>query len=386
MGIHLLHVEHMALFVLFTVLSVVNSCERRSTSSDHWFLGYVLSILTAATSVALRGFIPEIPSIVFAIVFFVIAYLLLFISISKVLEQKGWFYTFQFAFLIFSFFIPLYFSFVGNHTKLRLLSLSIVLGIQQAATAIFTLRAKDPVKRKAAHPLAFVILGLAVANLIRIIGLLLMGAPSNYLDSGPFLQGFVIANTCLQSGAIIGYLWMKATLLQHDLAMQAATDPLTGLLNRRAIRTAAEREIGAALTREAPLTAISIDLDQFKRLNDTLGHLAGDTVLIEVAQCLQQGVRKGDIISRVGGDEFMVLLPKTDLENAEHVAQNLRRSIENLQIKVDATEVQITASFGLSQATTSLDTLDHLISRCDASLYAAKRDGGNAVILRPCES
>ncbi len=272
-------------------------------------------------------------------------------------------------------------------TKLRLIAYSVVLGVQQAHIAFFLLRSQASALRRASLAMAVVLVGLALANFVRLLGVGYQGAPSNYLQAGNFLASIIVINTCLQCGVMVAYVWLTAAMLRRDLEVQASTDPLTGLLNRRAIEIAAETALLRGALPGVALSALTIDLDSFKEINDTFGHSCGDTTLIAVANCIQSELRAGDLLARTGGDEFAVLLPRTSLSVATEIAESLRRSIERLEIPCSVPGEQpegrlllpkITASFGLAEADGDSDW-DHLITRCDKALYSVKRAGGNHV-------
>ncbi len=381
MDIHTLHIEHAVLLVFLTLLTVANSRLSRGTKGIHWFTFYSLCALLGALAVALRGQIPGFISIVGGDLFVVAGYLFLFLSLADHFGFKTYHYYLQSFMLLVAVVTMLQYGYIYPDTKDRLIAYSIVLVCQQAHIVLLIFRKENDTLRIAGRTMALMLAGLAFSNFIRVVGVLYQGAPSNYLHAGPFLAWILIANSGLQCGAMVAYVWMTAALLRHDLHVQATTDPLTGLLNRRAMEVAAEREIAARKQAHTQLSAMVIDLDGFKQINDTYGHNCGDATLIAVASCLQRGLRKNDLLARVGGDEFAVLLPQTTLEEALEVAGRLRHSIEDLEIVYGQIQTKVTASFGLAQAQSSVSSWDNLVISCDKSLYAVKRTGGNRVTL-----
>jgi diguanylate cyclase (GGDEF)-like protein len=176
---------------------------------------------------------------------------------------------------------------------------------------------------------------------------------------------------------MVAFVWMTAAVLHERLDVLASTDPLTGLLNRRALETSAEREIALARKTRRPVTAVLIDLDRFKQINDSFGHSFGDKVLISVARCMQQHMRQSDLLARVGGDEFAVLLNDTSREEAMEIVERLRTSIEDLVVMEGECETRMCASFGLAEADGATLSWPELVRKCDTAVYRVKSAGGN---------
>jgi two-component system, cell cycle response regulator len=161
----------------------------------------------------------------------------------------------------------------------------------------------------------------------------------------------------------------------------AITDALTGLHNRRYMETHVGALVGQALSRGKPLTVLVLDIDYFKAVNDTHGHDAGDEVLREFALRLRKSIRGIDLACRYGGEEFVVVMPETDLAVATMVAERLRRRIasEPFPIQQGARAIEVTISIGIA-GLTGADTAASVIKRADQALYRAKRDGRNRVV------
>jgi diguanylate cyclase (GGDEF)-like protein len=123
-----------------------------------------------------------------------------------------------------------------------------------------------------------------------------------------------------------------------------------------------------------PLALLALDVDHFKRINDQGGHQLGDTVLREVAQCCRDALRETDLAARIGGEEFALLLPGSDLEQAQQLAERLRRAIAELQLPAT-----VTVSIGCAELTLAMASIDALLARADEALYAAKDAGRNRV-------
>ena len=377
MGIHTLHVEHVVLLAIYTLLTVVNSLFYRGTKGIHWFSLYSFFTLLGAIAVAMRGHIPDFLSIVVGNLFVVVGYLLLLRSLEALFERRSSQLYLQLTLIFIAVVTMLEYGWIHPDTTARLIAYSVILCLQQAQIAWFIFRLRDSTLRSVGTPMGVILAVLSLTNVVRITGLLLHGAPRNYLDAGPFLSWIVLANTCLQCGAMVAYVWLTAALLRRDLEVQASTDPLTGLLNRRAMKLAVERSIAVCRRHGEPICAITLDLDQFKQINDSFGHSCGDAALLTVASCLQRGMRSSDLLARLGGDEFGILLPRTSRENALEIAERLRSSIEALDILYGEVRTTVTASFGLAEVQGETSTWEQLARCCDQALYTVKRAGGN---------
>ncbi|MGE4533183.1 diguanylate cyclase [Halomonas sp.] len=188
-----------------------------------------------------------------------------------------------------------------------------------------------------------------------------------------------------------GFQYSRATVfdlserkaLEARLEKQALTDPLTGLGNRRYLVDQATMEIARAERSGTPLALIVIDLDHFKRINDAHGHDVGDRVLQAFAELARRVLRDGDVLCRMGGEEFAVLLPNTNREQALQVAERLRATIAATPARLGETSEEgslaYTASLGVTLVCAGEATLKPAIKRADRGLYAAKETGRNRV-------
>lgn len=168
---------------------------------------------------------------------------------------------------------------------------------------------------------------------------------------------------------------------QMHLKRQAATDELTGLKNRRRIMSRLDEEYQRSCRLDEPLCLIVLDIDHFKRINDSHGHPFGDLVLKTVAERMQETLRKYDIVGRIGGEEFLIIAPGTTVHDAVVLAERVRSAIGDDVISDGAIQVNITASAGIAIAEEPDDTVDSLLKRADNALYKAKREGRNRVAV-----
>lgn len=172
--------------------------------------------------------------------------------------------------------------------------------------------------------------------------------------------------------------------LRDRLHSQAMRDGLTGLFNRRYMEETLVREVRNAERRKSGIAVIMIDIDHFKRFNDTFGHAAGDALLREIGRMMQTRMRAGDLACRYGGEEFTVILPGTALDHAAHIAANLREAAEHVSIDVDGTPVgKVTISLGVASFPEHGDTWQYALHAADLALLEAKQTRNRVVVYDP---
>lgn len=197
-----------------------------------------------------------------------------------------------------------------------------------------------------------------------------------------FQVGFLVEPVLLAVALGFTMIGMVSERLGAAHEAEARRDPLTGALNRRGLADwMARQRARAGAFADFGLAAIAADLDHFKRINDTHGHAAGDRVLAAFAETAGHELRQEDVLARIGGEEFVILLKDADEARATAVAERLRAALADRPVEVDGTTVAVTASFGVA-ATPSVRRgggLPALVAAADAALYAAKRNGRDRV-------
>ena len=169
--------------------------------------------------------------------------------------------------------------------------------------------------------------------------------------------------------------------LEEELRVRAATDSLTGLPNRGAFLARAGIEFRKARRYGDDLSVIMMDADNFKQVNDTYGHNAGDAVLVALARTAEAALRSFDMVGRMGGEEFAIILVHTATRDAVACAERIRAGVEALAVETAAGPLRITASFGVAQCSADDDSFADILDRADRALYRAKRDGRNQVAV-----
>lgn len=191
------------------------------------------------------------------------------------------------------------------------------------------------------------------------------------------LRGTRVLSAAMQRSLLLGYELKQANQVADHMAR---TDELTGINNRRAFMELGEQTTHLCQRQGKPLSALLIDVDHFKQVNDTHGHSAGDRVLQQVGSLLAQQFRAADVCGRIGGEEFAVLLADTDAATATALAEKLRRAVSSASITWQEQTLQVTVSIGVA---THSGPLGALLQRADAAMYQAKAGGRNRVICQP---
>jgi len=179
---------------------------------------------------------------------------------------------------------------------------------------------------------------------------------------------------------MLGFILLTTERLQGDLARLAAIDPLTEVFNRRAFFETAKSILGHALRTNASVSIVLMDLDHFKKVNDTYGHAAGDQALKHFTSIAKAGLRDQDILSRFGGEEFVALLPDAHLDQAQQVAERLRSMVERIPTPYGEHFIKLTVSIGVAEARGDALNIEEMILRTDKALYEAKETGRNRAV------
>jgi diguanylate cyclase (GGDEF)-like protein len=206
------------------------------------------------------------------------------------------------------------------------------------------------------------------------------------LDLTETCVGVLIAITCTLSFFLLllvlpPVIMLQRSMMHQQLTAAARTDPKTGLLNAAAWQREADAQVTRALRSDTPLALLLVDVDYFKRVNDNHGHLVGDDVLRALATELRNQVRESDVVGRFGGEEFTVLLPRTDTTGACRIAERLRRSASGLSVTTADARIHVTVSIGVAVLGQHGNDLFELLAAADLALYRAKDAGRDQVHL-----
>lgn len=175
---------------------------------------------------------------------------------------------------------------------------------------------------------------------------------------------------------------VRREAVEQQLKHQATTDPLTQLFNRRQFLDLADRELSRSERKNRPISIIMMDIDHFKSVNDTYGHLIGDQVLVHLADICLKDCRKYDIWARYGGEEFIAMLPETDIGQCNLISERLRKRIADTSMQFGQITLSITVSMGISCIGVDSElNFDELVDQADQALYQSKRGGRNRVTI-----
>ncbi|WP_213232473.1 GGDEF domain-containing protein [Caballeronia sp. NK8] len=230
------------------------------------------------------------------------------------------------------------------------------------------------------HPMIIGVLGTGLV--LGLVSLLLDAVQMTLGDATVLVLAAALAAVAVSTSWLFAFVLREQVSKETRLRRLSTTDPLTGLANRRSLESHLAQEWDRARQRGSRLSVLFIDIDHFKRFNDTLGHAAGDEVLVAVAHCVRRVARRSvDFVSRYGGEEFVVVLPKMTTEAATVMADAIRTEVQGLQLQHITDEHRcITVSIGVATCNPGEDIAPaHLVEAADAQMYAAKTAGRNCV-------
>jgi len=272
-----------------------------------------------------------------------------------------------------------WFSVVTPDLGIRLALYSLLVMIWKGWEVWLLLRHAPADIRRSCRIAAAVFVLDALLFLVRALLPVAPGAGGDILRAGLPMNVTYVGSLIVMMGHTFALVLLIVERQMVDLRRLARRDGLTGLLNRTALMDDGRGQLAQCQLRRLPFAVLLLDLDHFKRVNDTHGHQAGDAVLHHMARTLQRNLRGRDsLLGRYGGEEFVLLLPATSLEQAQALAERLRAALEACPLDSDIGPIAVTTSIGVAADVDA--TLERLLARADAALYRAKAAGRNRVV------
>ncbi|MBL0162155.1 MAG: GGDEF domain-containing protein [Xanthomonadales bacterium] len=229
------------------------------------------------------------------------------------------------------------------------------------------------------HIVATMLIASIVIMMVRVVAAPFAGVDD--LTTSSILQGVVFTFASLMPViATSGFLLMCGERLNEDLTRLATIDPLTGVFNRRTMTELANKEIAASKRHGRALSLLILDIDHFKRINDQFGHEVGDLALCRFVGLVREVMRETDTLARIGGEEFVLILPDTNASAAYTMAERIRKRLDETDFPVSGWPVSLRASIGVGTLGPQINHLESLLRATDHAMYDAKRGGRNRVV------
>ena len=338
--------------------------QRRDPGAMWFAAAYFCSGIGLALQ-AERGVIPPFCSIILGNFFFMLFGALTHYAICATTAQRNRTWTYLLALDVTTVCNFAYYTYWQPNLIFRVQEASLVMLVMYVALITALLRVREPVIRPAMRSMA------ALLGLHSFFGFLRFTVEVQKANGDVLFSWLGVVTI---AGLALCYLWMDSLRVHAELEQSAMTDPLTGLYNRRVLELIARRELQRAARKNLPCSALMMDIDRFKLINDELGHAAGDSSLCAVAGVLQASLRSVDIATRLGGDEFFVLLPDADETTAALVTARIRNAIDSLQMRTMGGHVfSVSVSVGMVTRRGADMTVEDLLHASDIVLYREKQ-------------
>jgi diguanylate cyclase (GGDEF)-like protein len=352
-------------------------------------LGWLgLSLASGGVGVTLflkHGIMSVLPAALLTDLFVLLAVVLLHVGVLEVAASPSLFPMFGVVLLTFQLGSEIFQIYEGTGSRSRVAVLGFLIAGQLGETAIHLFRIARHGGGLPARFTASILGGAATISLLQSF-MTIFGVPFGQGTMNYTRDTTIIAYTVAMLGVAFGFFWTSTTVLASGLEYMAGTDPLTRLFNRRVFLIWCEKEQLRSKKTGIFFSILMIDLDHFKRINDTFGHHTGDLALCAAVEKIQDAMRGIDVIGRWGGEEFAALLPGANNQAAHLVAERVRRNIEKVSLpaafRVEGSgpnSTNITASVGIATHLSAEDTVHAMMQRADKALFVAKANGRNRI-------
>ncbi len=371
-------VMNVLLYVLYAGVIALNARITGTAKGTVWFAGANLSRGGGLLLILLGGVSPA--SRALSGLMAVLGMMMLHFSFDRLLERGPLLRSLQYALVGTMAVGTVYLLIVPSHYPAMSLLTCATESAQVAATASVVFLFAGEELGMAASLTGAALAVYAVLLLLRVGVTLRFDSGSYPALANEAMRLWLVGTLITNSAIAFGFMFLAAAKLRVELLWHAQADELTGLLNRWALARIAFREIARCGRTKGLIAVVMMDLDGMKRVNDSLGHGCGDAVLQAVGRVLQETVRAQDVVARMGGDEFCILLPDTGLAEAMNVAERMRLQVDGLMLRYREETVTIGTSMGVASSESCGLSWQNLLERSDAALYQAKRAGRNRVV------
>ncbi len=326
---------------------------------------------------SMRGQVPDWLSIIVANTLLTLAFAHLIQALREYNHRPDRSQVFL-AIVLLTFTAEILLTYTWPNLHARIILISIVISI----LAVYGLSAFYKSAEKNTRPENLVAVMLVAAIAVMLLRVLITPSSSNvFLTTSSIMQGIVFTYASLMPViATSGFLLMCGERMNKDLVRLATLDPLTGVFNRRTMTELANKAIAASRRHGRPLSLLILDIDHFKRINDQFGHEAGDLALCRFVENVQEMMRESDVIARLGGEEFVLILPDTNEQSAFAIAERIRQHLSESEFAVSGWPLPLQASIGVGSLGPAINTLETLLRETDRAMYEAKRIGRNHVV------
>ncbi len=373
-------VVHVLIAVLSGCLAVLFSRSFRRFTGVDWIGGGLLSNGLGLLLVLNRELLPYWAGVTAASVAVTLAWALIYEGIAAFRELPFRSRTIGPLAIILVSASSIYYGYVSPNLQSRVISFNVIQMILAGAVVHITLARTPRAGLRLGQCLIAGSVAIMACQFAVTAAMATVTAPTEgLLPAGGLTRIFFLWALLTTISVSCGMLWLAVGRMEKELSHQMRTDPLTGTLNRRAMDEISSSEVSRSQTTGRPIAVLVADLDDFKSINDQHGHQVGDEALRQFAALLAANLRSGDTLVRYGGEEFLILLPGSDRDEAAASAEKLRALIEAHIFKVAALELRLRASFGVAALRGSEDDWSRLLRRADAALYVAKNSGRNRV-------
>lgn len=343
-----------------------------------WMAGN-LSLIFGFVLLVLRSHLPMFLSIILANALIVSGYYLIFLGIRMYMGKKipshKPFIAFMFFYLLYEGYFTYYFFSLIHRATFSALSAGIMsFLISWETSQRLTSRAIPYLS------VAGIFFLHGVFNFLRSFLLLFTPQEIPLFQVGGMAKLLFMETIIFIVAMTLGYVFLISARLVERLKTQAEIDHLTELFNTRALAKLADKALASVRRNNSVLSVLILDIDHFKGINDNYGHAAGDKVLHDFARILSEGLRPSDVVGRIGGEEFLILLPETGKEEAFKVAERLRSRVEEMNFRHEGYSIYFTICIGITSTDGRDKSFDLIMREADTALYQAKREGRNRVV------